>query len=356
MSTLAPTLEAFFTERLARQRRASPHTVAAYRDAFRLLLVFAEQATGRPPAGLRLEDLDAPLIGAFLDHLEAVRHNSIPTRNGRLAAIHSFFRFAALRHPEHANLIQRVLGIPPKRGERYVVTFLDVPEIDALLAAPDRTRWVGRRDHALLATAVQTGLRVSELTALTCQAVHLGTGAHVRCQGKGRKERVTPLTVQTVAILKTWLAERRGEPTDPLFPGPTGRPLSRDAVALIVTRHTSAAATSCPSLKSKTVSPHALRHTCAMQLLHASVDTSVIALWLGHESVEPTQIYLHADLVLKEQAIARTTPPTPPRAATVRLTPYLPSSRASNYAEVKQPRSATGAPRRGHIGIIRSSA
>jgi site-specific recombinase XerD len=309
MSTLAPTLEAFFTERLARQRRASPHTVAAYRDTFRLLLSFAEQATGRQPAALRIEDLDAPLIGGFLDHLEAIRHNSIRTRNGRLAAVHSFFRFAALRHPEHADLIQRVLAIPQKRSESHVVTFLDGVEIDALLAAPDRTRWVGRRDHALLTTAVQTGLRVSELSALTCQDVQLGTGAHVRCQGKGRKERVTPLTVQTAAILKAWLAERRGAPTDPVFPGPTGRRLSRDAVALIVTRHTSAAATSCPSLKTKTVSPHTLRHTCAMQLLHAGVDTSVIALWLGHESVETTQIYLHADLVLKEKAIARTAPP-----------------------------------------------
>jgi site-specific recombinase XerD len=274
-----------------------------------MLLAFAEQTTGRPPAALRFEDLDALLIGAFLDQLEVVRHNSIPTRNCRLAAVHSFFQFAAMRHPEHAALIQRVLAIPQKRGERHDVTFLDGAEINALLAAPDRARWVGRRDHALLATAVQTGLRVSELIALTCQDVHLGTGAHVRCEGKGRKERATPLTAQAAEILKAWLTERQGAPTDPLFPGPTGRHLSRDAVALILTRHASTAAASCPSLKNKAISPHTLRHTCAMQLLHAGVDTSVIALWLGHESVETTQIYLHADLEIKEKAIARTAPP-----------------------------------------------
>lgn len=309
MSALAPTLEAFFTERLGRQRRASPHTIAAYRDTFRLLLAFASQATGRPPSSLHLEDLDAPLVAAFLDHLETDRHNSVPTRNGRLAAVHSFFRFAALRHPEHSGLTQRVLAIPQKRGDRHDVTFLDLPEINALLAAPDRTTRVGRRDHALLATAIQTGLRVSELTSLTRQDLEFGTGAHVRCHGKGRKERVTPLTPQTVAILKAWLAEYLCGPTDPLFPGPTGRPLSRDAVALIVTRHAATAATSCPSLGNRAVSPHILRHTCAMQLLHAGVDTSVIALWLGHEGVETTRIYLHADLALKERALARTAPP-----------------------------------------------
>ena len=309
MSTLAPTLQSFFTERMAQQRQASQHTIAAYRDTFRLLLAFAEQKTGRAPSSLRLEDLDAPLVAAFLDHLEVDRHNSVRTRNARLAAVHSLFRFAAFRHPEHAALIQRVLALPQKRGERNLVTFLDRTEIDALLGAPDRNRWVGRRDHVLLLTAVQTGLRVSEITSLTCQDIELGRGPHVRCRGKGRKERVTPLTDQTVAVLRTWLAELRGEPTDPLFPGPRNSSLTRDAVALIVSKYAAVASERCPSLANKKISPHVLRHTCAMQLLQAGVDTSVIALWLGHESPETTQIYLHADLALKERALARTAPP-----------------------------------------------
>ncbi|MDA8385320.1 MAG: tyrosine-type recombinase/integrase [Actinomycetota bacterium] len=309
MSTLAPTLQAFFTERLMRQRQASPHTIAAYRDTFRLLFAFAEEKTGRAPSNLRLEDLDAPLIGAFLDHLEVDRHNSIRTRNARLAAIHAMFRFAALRHPEISALIQRVLAIPEKRGERGLVTFLNQDEIDALLAAPDRARWVGRRDHALLLTAIQTGLRVSEITALTCQDIELRAGAHLRCHGKGRKDRVTPLTDQAVSVLRIWLAESQGAPTDPLFPGPRGVPLTRDAVAAAVSKYAAVASERCPSLRNKTVSPHVLRHTCAMQLLQAGVDTSVIALWLGHESAETTQIYLHADLAIKERALARTAPP-----------------------------------------------
>ncbi len=308
MSTLAPTLQAFFTERLMRQRQASPHTIAAYRDTFRLLLAFAEEKTGRAPSNLRLEDLDAPLIGAFLDHLEVDRHNSIRTRNARLAAIHALFRFSALRHPELSALIQRVLAIPEKRGERALVTFLNQDEIDALLAAPDRARWVGRRNHALLLTAIQTGLRVSEITALTCQDVQLRAGAHLRCHGKGRKDRVTPLTDQTVSVLRIWFAESQGAPTDPVFPGPRGKRLSRDAVAAVVSKYAAVASDRCSSLRSKKVSPHVLRHTCAMRLLQAGVDPSVIALWLGHESAETTQIYLHADLAIKERALARTAP------------------------------------------------
>ncbi len=309
MSMLAPTLQAFFTERLVQQREASPHTISAYRDTFRLLLTFAEQRTGRTPSSLRLEDLDAPLVGAFLTHLEVDRHNSVRTRNARLAAVHALFRFAAFRHPEHSASIQRVLAIPQKRGERELVTFLERPEIDALLAAPDSDRCVGRRDHALLLTAVQTGLRVSELTSLTCQDVELGRAAHVRCRGKGRKERVTPLTDQTVAVLRTWLAESRGQSADPLFPGPRGTALTRAAVGAIVRKHAAAASAHCPSLANRKISPHVLRHTCAMQLLQAGVDTSLIALWLGHESVETTQIYLHADLAIKARALARTAPP-----------------------------------------------
>jgi site-specific recombinase XerD len=232
----------------------------------------------------------------------------VRSRNTRLAAIHSLFRFAALRHPEHAALIARVLAIPPKRHDRAVVSFLTDEEIDALLAAPDTTRWIGRRDRTLLVVAVQTGLRVSELTGLCCGDAHLGPGAHVRCVGKGRKQRCTPLTSPSVAVLQDWLRERRGRPDDPLFPTSRGRPLSRDAVALLVTKYALTARQRCPSIGTKTVTPHVLRHSTAMRLLHAGVDTSVIALWLGHEKTDTVQIYLHADLSLKERALARTTP------------------------------------------------
>jgi integrase/recombinase XerD len=309
VTALAPTLQAFFTDRLARQRHASPHTIAAYRDTWRLLLSYACRETGRQPSQLDLADLDAPLIGGFLDHLEADRGNSARTRNARLAAIHSLFRYAALRHPEHAQLIARVLAIPPKRHDKALVTWLTEPELAALLAAPDRTTPTGRRDHAMILLAAQTGLRISELTALTTSDVHLGTGAHVSCHGKGRKDRITPLTAGTIAVLRTWLAERSGQPEQPLFPTRTGGPLSRDAIEHRLAKHTAAAAERCPSLTTKTITAHTLRHTAAMRLLHAGTDTSVIALWLGHEQAETTQIYLHADLVLKERALARTTPP-----------------------------------------------
>lgn len=308
MSALAPIMEGFFTERLIAQRRASPHTVASYRDTFRLLLGFVQRRTGKAPFRLVLEDLDAVVIGAFLDHLERERRNSVSTRNNRLAAIHSLFDYAALRHPEHAALIQRVLAIPVKRTDRQLVSFLTDDEVDALLSSPDRDSWVGRRDHALLAGAVQTGLRVSELTSLACADIELGAGAHVRCHGKGRKERITPLTTQVRGVLRVWLAERRGRPTDVVFPSRRGGRLSSDAVAFLVTKHARTAASCRPSLEAKTVTPHVLRHTCAMRLLAVGVDISVIALWLGHEGVETTQIYLHADLAIKERALARTAP------------------------------------------------
>lgn len=301
-------MEGFFTERLMAQRRASPHTVASYRDAFRLLLAFVQRRTGKAPSKLALEDLGAVVIGEFLDYLEHGRHNSVRTRNNRLAAIHSLFAYAALRHPEHAALIQRVLAIPAKRMDRQLVSFLTDDEVDALLSAPDRDTWMGRRDHALLLVAVQTGLRVSELTSLTCADVELGTGAHLRCHGKGRKERITPLTTQVCAVLRTWLAERQGAPADAVFPSRRGGPLSSDAVAFLVTKHVRAAADHCPPMGTKTVTPHVMRHTCAMRLLAVGVDISVIALWLGHEGVETTQIYLHADLAIKEGALARTAP------------------------------------------------
>lgn len=313
MSTLAPLLQAFFTERLIGQRDASPHTVASYRDAICLLLRFAHDRTGKAPHQLNVDDLDAPLIGAFLNHLEAERGASVRTRNARLTAIRSLFGFAAYRHPEHAAVIQRVLAIPPKRTDRAVVTYLTEPEMHALIAAPDRSTRIGRRDHALLLLALETGLRVSELTALTCGAVHLGTGAHLRCHGKGRKERITPLRRQTRLVLRAWLSERAEGPDDPLFPGPRGRPLSRDAIRRLVDRHVATATASCPSLASKTISPHTLRHSCAMTLRRHGVDAATIALWLGHEDIRTTYgVYMHADLNLKEKALARTAPPDTP--------------------------------------------
>jgi len=301
-------LQAFFTDRLLRQRRASPHTIASYRDAFRLLLRFAAEMLGKAPTDLAIEDLDAAFIGRFLDHLEAQRGNAACTRNARLAAIRSFFRYVALLEPAHALLCQRVLAMPSKRHARRPVEFLAPPEIAALLAAPDLSTWTGRRDRTLLLVAIQTGLRVSELIGLRHEDVVLGTGAHVRCEGKGRKQRCTPLRKDAVALVAAWQRELRGLPEDPLFPSLRGGPLSRDAVERLVATHAARAQRRCPSLARKKVPPHMLRHTAAMELLQHGVDRSVIALWLGHESIETTQMYLHADLRLKEQALSRTTP------------------------------------------------
>ncbi|OKI46038.1 tyrosine-type recombinase/integrase [Micromonospora sp. CB01531] len=307
MTSLAPIMQGFFTERLA-QRRASEHTVAAYRDTFRLLLRYAQQQLGRPPAALDLADIGADLVGRFLDHLEANRNNSITTRNARLAAIHSLFNYAALRCPEHALLIQRVLAIPQKRADSTDVCFLTRAETDALLAVPDQSTPQGRRDHLLLLVATQTGLRVSELTSLTCDDAELGPGAHLRCTGKGRKQRCTPLTRTTARLLQRWITDRHAAPDDPLFPNRTGGHLSRDAVADLLDKYLPTAAAACPTLASKNVTPHTMRHTAAMTLLHAGVDTSTIALWLGHANTKATDIYLHADMALKEKALARTAP------------------------------------------------
>jgi site-specific recombinase XerD len=314
MSLIAPTLQAFFTERLLTQRGASPQTIASYRDTLRLLLTFAQKQTGKQPYQLDLDDLDAPLIGAFLEHLEQHRRNSPRTRNARLAAIHSLFRYAALRHPEHAATITRVMAIPAKRYERNEISYLATEEIAALLRSPDRSTWHGRRDHALLLLTIQTGLRVTELISLRVGDVVLSAGAHVRCRGKGRKERCTTLTRETVVVLRQWLKERQGQPGDPLFPTRQGQPLSRHTVGLLLRKHTAtAAAAGCASLHTKKVTPHVLRHTNAMLLRAKGVDIATIALWLGHESIETTRTYEHADPTIKEQAIARTAPlDTPP--------------------------------------------
>jgi site-specific recombinase XerD len=308
MTQVAPTLQAFFTDRLARQLQASPRTIASYRDTLRLLLCFAQQKTGKPPSSLDWNDLDEPLISSFLVHLEAVRGNSARTRNLRLTAIRSLFKYAALRHAEHAAVIARVLSIPPKRFEKRTITFLTADEADALLAAPDSARWEGRRDRAMLTLALQAGLRVSELIALKCADIVLGTGAHVRCEGKGRKHRSVPLTAPAQTVLTTWLKERAGRPDDPLFPTRTGRQLSRDAIERRLALHTASAGKWCLSLQGKRLHPHVLRHSCAMWLLQAGVDTTVIALWLGHADVRSTQPYLHADLTIKERALALVTP------------------------------------------------
>jgi integrase/recombinase XerD len=309
MTLLAPTLEMFFAERLMTQREASPHTIAGYRDTMRLLLAFANRQTGKPPSKLEIDDLDAELITAFLNHLEHERHNTARTRNVRLAAIHSLYRYAAFRHPEHAAVIERVLAIPTKRFDKALVNYLTLDEASALLAAPDPLTWTGRRDHTLLLTAIQTGMRVSELTGLTCQDVRLGTGAHLFCRGKRRKQRVVPLTAQTVKALKRWLKERGGEPEEPLFPSNRGGPLSRDAVAWLINKHTTTAAANCPSLKTKRVTAHVLRHTNAMALLESEISTTMIALWLGHEQESTTRGYLHGDLRLKQRVLDRTAPP-----------------------------------------------
>jgi integrase/recombinase XerD len=313
MTLLAPTLQAWFTDRLLNQRKVSPHTIAAYRHALRLLLTFAQQQTGKQPSRLDFADLDAPLVGAFLNHLERDRGNSPKTRNARLAAIHSLFRYSALRHPEHAASIARVLEIPTQRHRHTEIAYLDRSEIEALLAAPDRSTWLGRRDHAMLLVGIQTGVRVSELVNLTIDAVRLSTGAHLQVTGKGDKERCAILTSETIAVLREWLRERDGQPQEPLFPTRRGQPLTTRAFELRLDKHTATAACSCPTLKTKRVTPHVLRHTNAMLLRAENVDIYTIALWLGHASIKSTEIYLHADNKLKQQAIERAAPTgTPP--------------------------------------------
>ncbi len=301
-------VQRFFTERLATQLHASPNTVASYRDTFRLLLKYASDRLGRQPTALQLADIDAELIGAFLTFVETKRGNGARSRNTRLAAIHSFFKYVAVNEPQLLHHCQQVLAMPSKRYEKRTIDYLTRAEIEALIASANRSCWSGRRDRTLLLLALQTGLRVSELINLTCGDVELGTGAHVRCLGKGRKERSTPLRKDCVQALRTWLDERAGTGAEPLFVSNRGDRLSRDAVERIVRKHVDLAARTCPTLKGKRVTPHVLRHSAAMQLLQNGVDRTVIALWLGHESVESTQMYVHGDIQIKEQAMAKTQP------------------------------------------------
>jgi len=314
-------LESFFIDRLMRQRQASPHTIASYRDTFRLLLQYAQQRLRKEPSQLALPDLDTQFLGSFLDHLEQKRDNSARSRNVRLAAIHSFFRYVALHAPEYSALAQRVLAIPSKRYVRRPICFLTPVEIDALLAAPDLNTWSGRRDRALLLLAVQTGLRASEVINLRCEDIVLGTSAHVHCLGKGRKARCTPLRKETVTVLRRWLRERQAQPADPLFPTTSSRALGHDGLEYMLSKHLAVARRHCPALIKKRVTFHSLRHSLAMNLLHHGVDRSVIALWLGHENLETTSIYLQADMQLKEQALAKTA------AARTRTSRYRPSDR-----------------------------
>ncbi len=307
-SSLSTLLQSFFTDRLMNQRQASPHTIASHRDTFRLLLTFAWNQLNKSPSKLSFDDLDAPLIGSFLDHIEAERHNGTRTRNLRLTAIRSFFQYIAFHEPAYLAHIERVLAIPTKRYERRLIGFLTHSEIQALLAAPDGTKWTGRRDRAILMLAIQTGLRLSELIGLRCRDIFLGAGAHVLCFGKGRKQRATPLTKQTVAVMDAWLQERQGSQDDALFPNARGARLSPDGVQYLLAKHVAQAMETCPSLKAKRISPHVLRHTAAMELLQSGVDHCLIALWLGHESPETTHVYLEADLAFKEQMLEKTRP------------------------------------------------
>lgn len=307
-ANLAGHLQRFFTDRLMGQLGASAHTIASYRDTFRLLLGFATKRLKCQPSQLGLEQINIALLNAFFKHLEQDRHNSVRTRNNRLAAIHALFRYVCLNDPSLALHCQRVLAMPSKRYERRPVEFLTAEETAALLKAPDPATWIGRRDRALLQVAVQTGLRNAEITSLRRQDVHLGTGAHVRCLGKGRKQRCTPLRPDVATLLGQWLSQQSEEPTSPVFSTARGDRLSPDALQRLVARHVKSAAQACPSLKTKHVTPHTLRHAAAMELLRRGVNLTVIALWLGHELTQTTQIYLHADMSLKERALAHAAP------------------------------------------------
>ncbi|MDR1188673.1 MAG: site-specific integrase [Bifidobacteriaceae bacterium] len=308
MTSFPLLVQQFFTNRLKNQLGASPHTVAAYRDAIKALIGYTCSATGKQPSGLDLADIDASRIGGFLAWLETEQHNTVSTRNARLTAVKSLYRYASHQAPDQGQLIAQVLAIPPKRGPNPVMTYLTLDECEALIAAPDTTTRTGRRDQALLHLAIHTGLRVSEFTGLGLQDVRLGPAAHVQCHGKGRKHRIVPLTAETVRLLRAWIREPPPGDSQILFPGPHGNKLSRDAVAKLVAKHAATAGLTCPTMASKHVTPHTMRHSCAMLLRSAGVDMSVIAVWLGHAGTASTDVYLHADMDVKQRALALVTP------------------------------------------------
>jgi integrase/recombinase XerD len=305
---LAPHVQAFFTQHLCQHKQASPQTIASYRDTFRLFLTFVKDTTGREPAALQVSDLDAPLVLQFLDYLEHQRGNTVRSRNMRLAAIRTFARFLALCAPESLAIVTRVLAIPVKRADKKLIGSLTRAEVEALLAAPDRSCWVGRRDHALLLTLYNSGARVSEVTTLQRHQVCFGTSTFLQLTGKGRKERTVPLWRHTSRTLQAWFAELGEDGGRTAFPNTRGRPLSRDGVAHLLQRATHKAVSGCPSLRTKKITPHVLRHTTALHLLQSGVDIAVIALWLGHESIETTHVYLEVDLAYKEQALHKLAP------------------------------------------------
>lgn len=309
MNALATSLQTYFTTFAHTQRDLSANTISSYRDTWRMLLKYLNATLGTPVDALDLDAVTATNVTAFLDHLQQERGNNAKTRNTRLTAIRSVLSRALPDHPEHAATITQVLAIPPRRTTRPVIEFLTPAETQALLTAPDQQTWTGRRDHALLAMTVQTGLRISEICSLTYDDIHLGAGPYIACTGKGRRQRLTPLTKTTVTTMTNYLAERRSRPGVALFCGPHGQPLSRDALEHRLARHLATAAITCPSIGAKHVTMHTLRHTAAMNLLSAGVDVSVIALWLGHADTHSTAAYLHADMATKQAAIDRTRPP-----------------------------------------------
>lgn len=308
MNALAGSLQTYFTTFARAQRDLSANTINSYRDTWRLLLKYLAAILTVPANAIDFDTVTATNVTAFLEYLEHERGNSARTRNARLTAIRAVLSRAMPDHPEHAATITQVLAIPPKRTIRTVIEFLTPEEVTAVLAAPDTTTWTGRRDYALLVLTVQTGLRVSEVCSLTLNDVQLGTGAHISCTGKGRRQRVTPLTRTTVTVLASYLHERVTRPGTALFCGPTGQRLSRDALEHRLAKHLATAASNCSSLAAKHVTMHTLRHTAAMSLLAAGVDVSVIALWLGHADSHSTDAYLHADISIKQTAIDRTRP------------------------------------------------
>lgn len=308
MSYLAPLLQKYFTDHAMTHRGFSPHTIAAYRDSWRLLITYIGETRQTDIAAIDIDTINADLVTEFLTHLSADRHNSVSTRNARLTAIRAVLGYGLPYHPEHAETIRQVLSIEPHRHQRPIVSYLSTEETTALLASPNTATWTGRRDLMLLSLTIHTGLRASELLSLTINSVHTGAGPHITCQGKGRKNRATPLTPNTRNQLQAYLTERRRRPGDTLFPGPRGNQLSRDALERRLSLHVSTATGQCPSIARKIITMHTLRHTCAMNLLHAGIDLSVIALWLGHAQTSSTEAYLHADMTLKEQALERTRP------------------------------------------------